>query len=303
MIPYYLLLPLAAAVIYSLGSVIVKRALKEGVSMDQSFHLTNLAVGLLFLPLLLFENNAIDWSKVWRPLLMGSLFFIGNWLTFLAIKRGDVSLVTPIMGTKVIFVAVALVLLRGVSPSPALWLAALMTPVGILVMSVAELKKGQHFLFTVGVTLASAAVFGFCDVLVNWWAVDFGAMTFLAIGSIAVAALSFVMWLLQGRPSMNLDPKLAKWAFGGAILIGLQAIAIGMALGFFDDATGVNVVYASRGLWVIILVVVFGAKLGNNEHQERAGAFRWRVIGTVILTAAIVIAVIDRASAAAVNLI
>jgi drug/metabolite transporter (DMT)-like permease len=271
--------------------------------MDQSFHLTNLAVGLLFLPLLLFENNAIDWSKVWQPLLMGSLFFIGNWLTFLAIKRGDVSLVTPIMGTKVIFVAVALVLLRGVSPSMALWLAALMTPVGILVMSVAEFKQGQHFLFTIGVTLASAAVFGLCDVLVNWWAEGFGAMTFLAIGSVAVAALSFVMWLFQGRPSMALDPKLTKWAFGGAILIGLQAIAIGIALGFFDDATGVNVVYASRGLWVIILVVVFGAKLGNNEHQERGGAFRWRVIGTVILTAAIVIAVIDRANATAVNLI
>tara|TARA_B100000925_G_scaffold199888_1_gene151477 strand:- start:23685 stop:24596 length:912 start_codon:yes stop_codon:yes gene_type:complete len=303
MIPYYLLLPLAAAVIYSLGSVVVKRALKEGVTMDQSFHLTNLAVGLLFLPLLLLENDAVDWSELWRPLLMGSLFFVGNWLTFLAIKRGDVSLVTPIMGTKVVFVAVALVLLRGLSPSASLWVAALMTPVGILVMSAAELKHGHHFLFTIGVTLASAAVFGFCDVLVNWWAEDFGAMTFLAIGSLMVAALSFVMWLLQGQPSMRLEPRLTKWAFGGAILIGLQAIAIGTALGFFDDATGVNVVYASRGLWVIILVVVFGAKLGNSEHQEQGGAFRWRVIGTVILTAAIVIAVIDRANATVVKLI
>ena len=48
-----------------------------------------------------------------------------------------------------------------------------------------------------------------------------------------------------------------------------------------------------------MLVVVFGSKLGNSEHREQGGAFLWRVTGTVILTVAIVIAVIDRANAAA----
>ncbi|MGB0152775.1 MAG: EamA family transporter [Verrucomicrobiales bacterium] len=295
--PYYLSLPLAAAVIYSLGSIVIKRALKEGVSMDQSFHLTNLVVGLVFLPLLFFEKTAVNWSEVWRPLVMGSMFFTGNWLTFVAIKRGDVSLVTPIMGTKVVFVAIGLVILTERSPSSALWLAAIMTPVGIIVMSVADFRHGHHFLFTILVTLASAAVFGLCDVLVNWWAEDFGTMTFLTVGSIFVSVLSFIMWLLQGRPSMKLEKSQSNWVWGGAGLIGLQAIAIGVALGFFDDATGVNVVYASRGLWVILLVVVFGSKLGNSEHREQGGAFLWRVTGTVILTAAIVIAVIDRANA------
>jgi len=110
-VPYYLLLPLAAAVIYSLGSIVVKRALKDGVTMDQSFHLTNFVVGLVFLPLLFFEETVLKWLEVWRSLIMGSMFFAGNWLTFVAIKRGDVSLVTPIMGTKVVFVAVGVVLL------------------------------------------------------------------------------------------------------------------------------------------------------------------------------------------------
>ena len=105
------------------------------------------------------------------------------------------------------------------------------------------------------------------------------------------------MWLLQGRPSMKFEKSQRNWVWGGAGLIGLQAIAIGVALGFFDDATGVNVVYASRGLWVILLVVVFGSKLGNSEHRKHGGAFLWRVTGTVILTVAIVIAVIDRANA------
>jgi len=71
-------------------------------------------------------------------------------------------------------------------------------------MSVADFKQGHHFLFTIGVTLASAAMFGFCDVLVNWWAEDFGAMTFLVVGSLLVGILSFLMWPLQGRPPMRL---------------------------------------------------------------------------------------------------
>ena len=48
-------------------------------------------------------------------------------------------------------------------------------------------------------------------------------------------------------------------------------------------------------LWVIALVVVFGRFLGNSEHRDTGRAFLWRVAGTLLLTVAIVIAVMDRA--------
>ncbi|MDF1658469.1 MAG: DMT family transporter [Verrucomicrobiales bacterium] len=293
--PFYLILPLAAAIIYALGSIVIKRALKEGVTMDQSFHLTNFAVGIMFLPLFLFEQGEIDWSLVWKPMVMGCTFFAGTWLTFVGIKRGDVSMVTPIMGTKVVFVALGVVLLTGEMPSFALWVAAIMTAAGILVMGIADMQKGQHLVFTILITLASAAVFGLCDVLVSWWSPLFGVPSFLAIGSFMVGLLSGVMWLVQKRPNLKLPPASGKWAWWGAFFIGLQAICMGVGLGFFDDATGINVVYASRGLWVIVLVVVFGKALGNSEHHDTGRAFLWRVAGTILLTVAIVIAVMDRA--------
>ena len=83
-------------------------------------------------------------------------------------------------------------------------------------------------------------------------------------------------------------------------MIGLQAIVMGVALSVFHNATGINVVYASRGLWVITLVVVFGRFLGNSEHRDNGRYFLWRVAGTVILTVAVIIAVMDRAPAATV---
>jgi len=296
-VPLYLLFPLTAAIIYALGSIVIKRALKEGVTMDQSFHLTNFAVGIMFLPLFLFEKQAIDWTLIWKPVIMGCTFFVGTWLTFVGIRRGDVSMVTPIMGTKVVFVALGVVLLTGKMPSCALWIAAIMTALGILVMGMADMRKGQHLVFTILITLASAAVFGLCDVLVSWWSPLFGAPTFLAIGSFVVGLLSGVLWLCQKRPNLRLPKAVGKWAWWGAFFIGLQAIFMGIGLGFFDDATGINVVYASRGLWVIVLVVVFGKALGNSEHHDTGRAFLWRVAGTVLLTAAIVIAVMDRAKA------
>lgn len=293
--PFYLLLPLAAAIIYALGSILIKRALAVGVTMDQSFHLTNFAIGILFVPLFFFEEKSIDFASIWKPIVMGFTFFVGTWLTFIGIKRGDVSLVTPLMGTKVVFVALGVVLLTGRIPSAALWLAAFLTAAGILVMGIADMRKGHHVIFTILITFASAAVFGVCDVLVSWWAPLFGAPTFLAIGSLMVSVFSGVLWLFQGRPGLHLPRSAGKWAWWGAFCVGIQAIFMGVGLSFFNDATGINVVYASRGLWVIAIVVVLGQTLGNREHHETGRAFLWRVAGTVMLTGAIVIAVVDRA--------
>ncbi|MEM9017702.1 MAG: DMT family transporter [Verrucomicrobiota bacterium] len=296
-VPLYLLYPLGAAIVYALGSILIKRALREGVTMDQSFHLTNFVVGIIFLPLLFFEKGEVDWARWWQPVVMGFTFFLGTWLTFVGIRRGDVSMVTPIMGTKVVFVALASVALTGRSPSSALWIASMLTAGGIFVMGVADFHHGRHLWFTVGVTLASAAMFGICDVLVSWWSPGFGAPTFLALGSFAVGLISLVVWGLQKRPSLRLPEEGRSWAWWGAVSIGLQAIAMGVGLSFYDDPTGINVMYASRGLWVIVLVVVLGSALGNSEHLEKGRAFLWRVAGTLMLTAAIIIAVVDRANA------
>lgn len=294
-VPIYLLLPLSAAVVYALGSISIKRALSDGVVVGQSFHLSNVVLGLVFLPLLFLGLATIDWTIVWKPMVMGTAFFVGHWLTFGAIRRGDVSLVTPLMGTKVVFVALGVVVLSGKVPSVPLWIAAFLTTLGIFVMGLGDLKGGSRLFFTIAVTLASALVFGVSDVLVSTWARGFGAMPFLAVGSGTVAVWSLVMWFCQGRPVFFPKGPGSGWAWAGAIFIAVQAMVMGIGLALFDDATGINIVYASRGLWVIALVVLFGHWLGNREHRDQGRGFLWRVAGTLLLSVAIVIAVMDRA--------
>ena len=300
MFPWYLLLPLTAAFLYAFSTLLIKRALGEGVSMDQSFHLTNFLVGLVFAPLLFLETGEVRWELWFHPLLVTVTFFLGTWLTFVSIRMGDVSLVTPLMGTKVVFVAVGVMVFAGKSPPLFLWIAAGLTAVGIFLMGAGDFgKAARGHAGAVTTALLSAAVFGVCDVLVRLWSEEFGAMTFLALSSMGVSACSAVMWTLQGRPTLRLSPGTRRFVFVGGLLVGVQAVLMGLALSFHDDATGINVAYASRGLWAIVLVAAIGPRLGNHERHASGRTFGWRVAGTLLLTIAIVMAVLVRASSSA----
>jgi len=276
----------------------VKRGLEEGASLDQSFHLTNFAIGITFLPLFFLERQEVRWDLIHQPILTGIAFYFGSLLTFVAIRRGDVSLATPLMGTKAVFVAVGITVLAGRPPSPALWVAASLTAGGILLMGAKDLHaRDPAFLPVTAAALGSAATFAFCDVFVRMWAETFGALTFLAISSVLVSVFSIPVWRFQNRnrklPLIPPRPA-APFVLAGAGLIAFQAIFLGLALSFIDDATGINVVYASRGLWAIVLIGWAGHHFGNHERHRPGGAFWWRVVGTLLLTTGIVIAVISR---------
>ncbi|MCB1092179.1 MAG: DMT family transporter [Verrucomicrobiae bacterium] len=293
--PWYLLLPLGSAAVYAFSSLLMKRGLRDGATVTQSFHVSNVFVSLIFAPLLLFEHGEVRWDLIHQPLVVSVAFFLGTWLTFLAIRKGDVSLVTPLMGTKVVFVAIGMALLARQIPPLALWIAAALTAMGVFLMGAGDFGKQVHGHATsVSAALLSAAVFGFCDVFVRMWSHTFGAMTFLALSSLGIGAISAIVWLIQGCPSMRMVPGAGRFIIFASILVGLQAVAVGLALSYFNDATGINVAYASRGLWAILLVSLVGPMLGNHERHASGRAFAWRIAGTTLLTAAVVLAVMAR---------
>ena len=128
------------------------------------------------------------------------------------------------------------------------------------------------------------------------WAKPFAPLTFLTISSLVVGALTFVVWIAQGRKKILPAPGPRGWTIAGGVIVAGQAIMIGVALAFFNDATGINVVYASRGLWAIVLIYWFGKLLGNDERTTSGKHFGWRFLGTTLLTAAVVMAVIERSN-------
>jgi len=203
-----------------------------------------------------------------------------------------------LMGSKVIFVALFALMLAAQPPSSSLIIASVLSAIGIAVMGAKDFAHSSHAAFTVSLALTSSAIFAFCDILVRKWAPGFGPLAFLTLSTAGLALVSLASLILMARKNRNSFPDSGprKWIIWSSILIGVQAIGMGYIVSTNDDTTGINVVYGSRGLWAIILIALFGPLLGNHERQLAKHVFLYRFIGTILLTIAVVIAVMSGAS-------
>lgn len=295
-LPWYLLLPLVAAIGYAVASLLLKKALTEGAHPMACFHINNWTGLLVFLPLAFFEKQPVNWQQWYVPVGLGVLFFIGGWFTFIAMQRGDVSLVTPVLGSKVVFVALGASLFITDSMKPLMWVAAIITTGGIFMMSATDFKtpKGARLAGPVVMALISAALFAFADVFLQKWAPAFGPKTFLALLTCTTGLLSLgAMTLLPNRPTIPWN-RATQWSIGGSLIIAAQSMILGLSLAFFNDAIGVNVVYATRGMWSLVVVALLGPLIGNRERHESGKAYGIRIIAATLLMAGVICAVIAR---------
>lgn len=286
----YLLLPFAAAVIFALSTLCYKRALKEGASLSSVFALTNLALSFVFLPLLVAAPSPIPWDRWFHPATAGALFFLGHLCHFLALRRGDVSVVTPIMGAKVILVALLAAGLFDARLSPGDWWAAVLAGAGVILMGVSDSRPEGNSTATILLALASCLAFALCDVWIQQWAAPFGIWGFVAILFLTVGCGGLLaMPLFRGQPS-RLPPATRKWLAAGIGLTALQALLISTSIGIWRDATGVNVVYGLRGVWGVALVWWIGHRMGITERRE-AGTTRmsWRLFSAFLVVLGVVL--------------
>src|SRR5205814_2153574 len=100
-----MLVPLGAALGYAFAALMLKRG-TEGAGPWRVNFSTNWVQATLF-SLLWFvpTEHPASFSNASHAVISGAVFFIGQIFTFLALSRGDVSVATPVLGSKVIFVA------------------------------------------------------------------------------------------------------------------------------------------------------------------------------------------------------
>src|SRR5688572_4434638 len=100
-----LIAPLVSAFLYAFAAMALKRATEKGGGPWRIGFVTNLVQALIFAPVWLLGGGPFSWQNLGHAVITGTLFFVGQIFTFLALSRGDVSVVTPVLGTKVILVA------------------------------------------------------------------------------------------------------------------------------------------------------------------------------------------------------
>ncbi|HRE83083.1 MAG TPA: DMT family transporter [Opitutaceae bacterium] len=290
--PTHLLFPLASSFGYVLGVLLVKRASTFGVGLWRTTFVSNVAMGLCFSPLLLLGGQGQPWTLWWQPALTAGLFFIGQMATFLALE-GDVSIATPVLGLKILLVALFSSVLIAESIPAKWWFAAFLSTVAIVLLNYGARGVPHR---RIGVTVAwgsvAAAAYAMTDVLVQKWARAWGVGIYLPFmfGLLAVLSLGLIP---RFQAPLSAIPKAAlPWLIPGAIALAFQAASVAYTLAVYGDATAVNIVYSSRGLWSVIGVWLIGHWFKNEEQRLPPTLLRNRFVGAILMLAAIGLVVI-----------
>jgi drug/metabolite transporter (DMT)-like permease len=286
----YLILPLISACLYALSALCIKRSIQLGMGPWRMTFLSNLLMFFLFGSMVVFNRGAWHFSPWWPPVLGGALFFLGQVFTFLSLTRGDVSIATPVLGSKVILVAFFLVLFLGESMDLSVWVAAFLATLGIVLLQWGSPREQRGKTGkTVLLAFVSAAAFALSDVVLQRWCPEIGFSHFFSASAATTLVLSLGLIPLFKAPLWEIPVGAARVVWGGLVLLSVQALGVATSIGIFQDAAGTNIVYASRGLWSVLLVWFVGHRFANQERTEGQGVMLGRMIGAVLILSAVVL--------------
>ena len=281
-----ILLPLVAALVYVAGALLAKRASEFGVGIWRTAFIANLISAALFTLLLPF-GGMFHADLLWQPALVAVFYVLGQLLNFLALQHGDVSVATPVMGLKIILVAVFTKLLLTSGVSPTLWVAAALSSAAIALLNRTEGVAHHHVGRTILCAGSSATMFAIFDVLVQKWSPAWGLGRFLPVMLGFAALFSFAFVPLFHAPLREIGRPAWPWLVGGCAGIGLQSVFFVSCVAHFGNAARANVIYSSRGLWSVVAVWAIGHWFANKEQHLGATVLRWRLAGAVLMMAAI----------------
>ena len=230
------------------------------------------------------------------------LFFAGQVFSLLALSTGDVSVATPVLGVKILLVALLAAVVIGDPIGTRLWTAAGLSSAAIALLNVNS-GVGAHPHKRVGTTITLAALgataYACFDVLVQKWSPVWGTGRIVPIAMACAAAYSLPLRRLNLNRSADLQvgrisddptrPAYTPWIAAGAVCFAVQGLMFITSISIWRQATSANVLYSSRGLWSVVAVWGIGHWFTNREQHLGARVLAWRFVGAVLLMAALLI--------------
>lgn len=286
-------LSLGAAFIYAVCMVLIKESLRQGAGIFRSTFILHWVMAVVFLPLLLVNPTVLPGGSWLGPIGVGLSVFLGQIFILWALKFGDPSVQTPVMGVKSTMVAIFVCFIAGGHIPLLWWVAGFLSLAAIYFLSYAEgsalLKKSNTW--TIVLTFVGASFLGLADVIMEKYAPSFGEIPFLVVSVLSCAIASLALIPFFEGPLLGMSRPALRWALGGSVLYGLEAIAFYVAISFYGQATAINVLYSSRGLWSIFVVWAMGYFFHYKPSPVSSAVLLRRGLGTVLLFIAILLVI------------
>jgi drug/metabolite transporter (DMT)-like permease len=290
---YFLFQPLAWAIAFAFGSVMLKRAIETGLGPLRIAFINNVVIGLMFLPGLLTLPRPFTWQMLFWPFISSVVYTSGQVCFFVAMRIGDVSVLGPALGAKVVFVAFfSYLLAAGIMPWT-WWVAAFLAAGAVFLLGLSNWHDRKRLARTAVLAVMAAALYGFNDVLVQQHAPAVGAPGFSALmfGGVGLEAFGLVPFFSE--PFRAVPRAAWPWALWGGVVCAAQSGGMAYTLGHYGQATAINVVYSTRGLWSILVVWLLGSWFGNYERDEGRGVMVRRLAGALLLLGAVGLVLVE----------
>lgn len=286
---------MVCALTYVVSALMLKRANELGVGVWRISFLANWALFLVFLPGWLMHGGEglRPWTDYWQPAANALLFLAGQMFIFYALQEGDVSVTTPVMGSKVLMVALLSHLLRAGEVPWQWWVGAALSTAAVALLHFGEHPlKRAHLGRTVFLAAMSALSFSLCDVVLQKWVGAWGSGNYLPPMFLFCALYTFAFVPRFRAPLVSLQRPAWSWAVGGAALLAVTNAGIALSIAVWRAATSVNIIYSLRGLVSVVLVWAVGHWFASSEQHLSPRVLRARLLGAACMLGAIVLVLV-----------
>ena len=287
-----ILFPFFAAALYCSSVMLVKYASHSGTLSGTSILvMNNILSGLVFIPAIFFEDTMPDWSIVWQPLTASCFCALGNIATFVCAERGEVSLMTPIMGIKIMFVILFARILLDANMPHTITLAGIICCIAVFIMG---WSKGALNTKKLGITLMLSFVacisYAMCDVVMQKYAPNFTRNAMLSLTSIAMP-LSIIPFLPRFFKDVSKSSK-TTLVLGGmsAGLMIMEMYLMFLSIIGEVGAALCNILYNTRGILSVVLMFIVGKFVANMRELSNTSAIQ-RIIGATMILIAVSIVI------------
>lgn len=282
MTPLVTLCAAGAAVLYAIGSLDIKKALASGTDRRAAIAWTNIAMAIWSLPLFFLSWETFTLYGFLLALCGGLALFFGRIFVVKALDVGALSIVGPLLGLKTLFVAISAVLLGQVALSPGVWVAVVLACVGMALVQRGPKSKNKAYNRAILYALIASLLFASTDILVV------EARSALSVGWLMPTLFLTVGLLVPLLGSIPKTPAEGKVNLQrGAVTMGFQTSLVVLIICLTGQAVLVNIIYASRGLWSVVVDRVLNRTGTVHEFflQRTAGAaLLVASVGIVIIT-------------------
>ena len=279
--------PLLAALVYSGIAITFKRLANQGIGPWRLTFATNIGQAVAVLPLWFLGDASPSIHLLWQPAATALTFLIGQIALFLAMDRGDVSVVTPLLGSKVIMVAALATALFHKPVPKSLWLAATLATAATALLSIGKPIDKHRLRSSLAWGTVAALAFSLTDILYEQWSGNLDVWRFSVLVFSIMAALSLpLIRHLEPLPTSVQHSFLPTIAILSLVL-GAQIVLVAYSIVEICGATLTNILYSSRGLFSVVLIWMLGTRLGMTEADSSRELLPIRMLASAIMLIAI----------------